>query len=464
MSINTSTNNQDFKEGISRLGKYFRNVIDLSQGVDKRSVIEEISLQKSMSGANSWMLMCSIVIASIGLDINSAAVIIGAMLISPLMSPILAIGLGVAINDKDMLKDALFQFSIALGIAIVTSTLYFVISPFGEITEQIEMRTEPTFLDIPIAFFGGIAGIVSIARKDISTSLPGVAIATALMPPLCVVGFGISEGEWEIAASSFYLFLLNIFFVSLATYVIVRFLNFPYKQYINEQERKKNVRYVSLISVLVIIPSFFIFFKVYDEFNLNLKLGHFIEDYIAEDRIYLDDYQLIHTDGKDQLILKVYGDKINKNEIPYLDKGLKKHGIENIEIVIISTSDVSLERMSNLEKNIAGVGALESKLAVIMAQQEEVKQKKINLKGLPSYMAMDSVEQAKSIVLLKTAFPEINSISLSYGIQSDSLNRSKKSHFAVVDWNDIEDHTEVDKDRLKSFLKKQFELEDIILK
>ena len=464
MSTETTANKEDLKEGFSRLGKYFRNLVDLSNGVDKRSVIDEISLKKSMSGANSWMLICSIVIASIGLDINSSVIIIGAMLISPLMSPILAIGLGVAINDKDMLKDALFHFSVAVGIAIVTSTVYFFISPFGELNEQIELRTAPTFLDIPIAFFGGIAGIVSIARKDISTSLPGVAIATALMPPLCVAGFGLSCGRWEIAASSFYLFLLNIFFVSLATYIIIRFLKFPYKKYLNENERKKNVQYVSIISILVIIPSFFIFFKVYNEFKTTHHLIQFIEEYIAEDRIYLDDYQLIKVDGKDQLVLKVYGDKINKSNLPELKKGLVSKGLEDIEITIISTADINLERMRKLEKNYAGVDALETKLTAVIEQQAEQKQQKINLAGLPSYMALDSIDQVKSVELIKMAFPQINSISLSYGIQSDSLNRSIKSHFAIVDWKDEEKTTTEGKVRLTKFLQKQFELENIVLR
>lgn len=458
---NETTNNTDLKDGISKLGKYFRNVIDLSQGVDKRSVIEEISLKKSMSGANSWMLMCSIVIASIGLDINSTAVIIGAMLISPLMSPILAIGLGVAINDTDMLKDALFQFSIAVGIAVITSTIYFMISPFGEMTEQISSRTEPTFLDIPIAFFGGIAGIVSIARKDISTSLPGVAIATALMPPLCVVGFGISCGQLDIAASSFYLFLLNIFFVSLATYIIVRFLNFPFKKYVDDVERKKNVRYIAGISILLIIPSFFIFFKVYNEFNTDRKLSQFITEYIAEDKIYLDDYQVIPTDGKDQLVLKVYGDKINRTAVPYLEKGLRSKGIDDIDIKIISTADINLDRMQQLEKNVAGVDELESRLESIIDQQMEREQQTIDLKGMPMYMAMDSIEQTKSIALLKAAFPNIKGISLSYGIETDSLNRSQKKNFAIVDWNDNDKTSKEEQQRLSDFIKTQFELDDL---
>jgi len=462
MSTDT-TNNNDLKDGISKLGKYFRNVIDLSQGVDKRSVIDEISLKKSMSGANSWMLMCSIVIASIGLDINSTAVIIGAMLISPLMSPILAIGLGVAINDKEMLKDALFQFSIAVGIAVITSTIYFMISPFGEMTDQISYRTKPTFLDIPIAFFGGIAGIVSIARKDISTSLPGVAIATALMPPLCVVGFGISCGQWNIAASSFYLFLLNIFFVSLSTYIIVRFLNFPFKKYVDEVERKKNVRYIAGISILLIIPSFFIFFKVYNEFNTERKLKQFITEYIAEDKIFLDDYQVLETEGKNQLVLKVYGDKINRNAVPSLEKGLRSKGIDDIDIKIISTADINLDRLQQLEKNVAGVNELESRIAII-DQQIEREQQTIDLKGMPVYMAMDSLEQTKSIELLKTAFPNIKEISLSYGILADSLNRNTKRNFAIINWIDESVVSPEEKRKLSNFIEKQFDLKKLELR
>jgi len=367
MTTESTNKNQDLREGISKLGKYFRNVIDLSQGVEKRSVIEEISIQKSMSGANSWMLMCSIVIASIGLDLNSAAVIIGAMLISPLMSPILA-------------------------------------------------------------------------------------------------GFGISCGRWDIAASSFYLFLLNIFFVSLATYIIVRFLNFPFRKYIDEAERKKNVRYIAGMSVLLIIPSFFIFFKVYNKLNTKNKLKSFVMKYIAEDKIYLDDYQLIHADGKDQLVLKVYGDKINSTGIPYLEKGLKSEGVENVEIKIISTADINLDRIHQLEKNIAGVDMLESKIESIIDQQVEKEQKATILEGLPRYMAIDSIERKKSIELLKTAFPNLNNISLSYGIQTDSINQLSKMHFAIADWKNVETVSESDKDRLKVFLQKQYDIKELRVK
>ncbi|NNE26740.1 MAG: DUF389 domain-containing protein [Saprospiraceae bacterium] len=183
-----NTNATEHKVNIVDIKDYFvkliNDFIDLSHGVDKWGTIREIKAKQSMSGANAWMLMCSIVIVSIGLNLNSQAVIIGAMLISPLMSPILGIGLGVAINDKAALYNALLHFGAAILIAIVFSTIYFWLTPLDAFTEEISARTAPTFLDVLIAIFGGIAGIISIARKDISTTLPGVAIATALMPPL----------------------------------------------------------------------------------------------------------------------------------------------------------------------------------------------------------------------------------------------------------------------------------------
>jgi uncharacterized hydrophobic protein (TIGR00271 family) len=164
------------------------------------------------------MLICSIVIASIGLSQNSQAVIIGAMFISPLMSPILGIGLSVGINDMETLKNSLLHFSIAIVIALLTSWIYFELTSFDDFTNEIKSRTAPTFLGILVAIFGGVAGIVSFARKDVSTTLPGVAIATALMPPLCVAGYALANSHWKMASKSFYLFFLNSFFVALSTY------------------------------------------------------------------------------------------------------------------------------------------------------------------------------------------------------------------------------------------------------
>ncbi|NNE28502.1 MAG: DUF389 domain-containing protein, partial [Saprospiraceae bacterium] len=165
------------------LKKFFKNLTELKSGLDREGTIVNIRNNMRMQGANSWMLMCSIVIASIGLDQNSQAVIIGAMLISPLMSPILGVGLSVGINDFSSLRVSMRHFGISIGIALFAATFYFLVTPFGEATEQIVARTAPTILDAAIALFGGIAGIISFSQKDKSNAIPGVAIATALMPP-----------------------------------------------------------------------------------------------------------------------------------------------------------------------------------------------------------------------------------------------------------------------------------------
>ena len=171
------------------------------------------------------------------------------------MAPILGIGLGVAINDRYSLFLAIQQFSIAILIAILTSTLYFLITPLGSLTAEIQARTAPTFLDELVAVFGGLAGIISISRKEPSSAIPGVAIATALMPPLCVTGFGIANGNWLIALNSFYLFFLNSFFIALTAFLIIRLLRFPLKERLDEQQGRRTRLIIILFSFSIVIPS-----------------------------------------------------------------------------------------------------------------------------------------------------------------------------------------------------------------
>ena len=237
---NTNLNIVDsFKKLLNDIWAFFYDLIDLKDGMDRKGTIQNIKDNKRMRGANAWLLMCSIMIASLGLDLNSPAVIIGAMLISPLMSPILGVGLGVGINDRETLYVSLQHFVIAIGIALFTSTFYFFFTPFGDLTDEIRARISPNTLDALVAFFGGIAGIISGSRIDKSNAIPGVAIATALMPPLCVTGYGIANGEWEIMSKSFYLFFLNATLVALATFLIVRFLRLPMKKYETIRDKKK---------------------------------------------------------------------------------------------------------------------------------------------------------------------------------------------------------------------------------
>ena len=415
--------------------QFWDKLIHLEDGVDRRSIIQEIKSKSHMSGPNAWMLICSIMIASIGLNMNSPAVIIGAMLISPLMSPILGMGLGVGINDQDLLKQCLRHFGVAVLIAVITSTIYFFLTPFKELTSEINARTTPTFLDVVIGFFGGIAGIVSIARKDISTTLPGVAIATALMPPLCVTGYGIATGEWLIASKSFYLFFLNTFFVSLATYFIIRYLNFPHRQFVNPKERRRNIVGVIFFSTIAIIPSLYIFTNMYKEFQTEQNLKSFIQNYIADDQIYLDEYTLLRSDSTSKLVMKVYGDEINSNKIPYYLEGLEASNIKNTEINIIPTSEIDIDRMHLLESKVSGVEKIASNLEIATRENEKMDKQIEFLENEMATLRMDSIEFTRMCNEFKILFPDLESISLANTQSFDFSDYNDKETIIILNWN-----------------------------
>lgn len=279
------TVNEAFKHLARSSSEWFKYFVNLKEGMDREGTIIAIKTNKRMRGANAWLLMCSIMIASLGLDLNSPAVIIGAMLISPLMSPILGIGLAVGINDRETLYISLRHFAIAMGIALVTSTIYFWISPLDQITDEIKGRTAPTILDVGVAIFGGLAGIISTSRKDKSNAIPGVAIATALMPPLCVTGFGIANGYTSIAVNSFYLFFLNSFAIAGTTYLIIRLLDFPFKSYVDPQEARRTRFRIVIFSMLLIIPSLFIFKNVWERLRYDENVRNFVDTYFPRDCI-----------------------------------------------------------------------------------------------------------------------------------------------------------------------------------
>ncbi|NJB84757.1 putative hydrophobic protein (TIGR00271 family) [Lewinella marina] len=244
--------------------QWFRDFMNLRVGSDREGAVLSITNGNIMRGSNAWMLVCSIMIASLGLNLNSGAVIIGAMLISPLMNPILGVGLSVGTNDRGMLEIALKNFSIAIAIALITSSIYFYFTPLDVFTSEMRSRTEPTLLDGLIAVFGGLAGIISVTRSDKTNAIPGVAIATALMPPLCVAGYGLtvgikSGGDFTIFWRAFYLFFLNSFFIAATAYVIIRLLRFPYRTYMTRRESRRSQIIIGLISVLMILPGYYIF-------------------------------------------------------------------------------------------------------------------------------------------------------------------------------------------------------------
>lgn len=280
---------------------FFDYWIDLKDDLDKEGTIINIQNNKRMRGANAWLLMCSIMVASLGLNLNSPAVIIGAMLISPLMSPILGIGLSIGINDRSALWIAIKHFSMSVAIALFTGIIYFSLTPLDEFTSEIAARTEPTFLDVLVAIFGGLAGIISGSRMDKSNAIPGVAIATALMPPLCVTGYGLANGEWTIAFNSFYLFFMNSTFIALTTYLLVTFMDFPKKKYETSKERARTRRILVAVAILMLTPSIWIFWQVVENVRERNRITEFVENKFP-DAIY----EINRTAKRDSFEVKIY--------------------------------------------------------------------------------------------------------------------------------------------------------------
>ncbi len=235
-------------------------LLDIRHDTDRESTLEAIKKDISFKGHNAWILIFSIFVASIGLNVSSTAVVIGAMLISPLMGPIVGVGLSVAINDVETLKKSFINLGVMVFLSVLTAYIYFLISPITEETPELIARTYPTILDVLVAIFGGLALIVAKTKRGtIASVIFGVAIATALMPPLCTVGYGLAIGNWAYAGGAIYLFSINAVFIALTTFVVSKLLNFPLVKYVNSKRRKRTAQISSTIAIIVMIPSIILF-------------------------------------------------------------------------------------------------------------------------------------------------------------------------------------------------------------
>ncbi|MEM9819824.1 MAG: DUF389 domain-containing protein [Bacteroidota bacterium] len=424
---------------LDRFLGFMSKLIDLKAGLDKEGSIVNIKNNKKMEGANAWLLMCSIMIASLGLDLNSPAVIIGAMLISPLMSPILGIGLAIGINDRNTFWISLRHFGMSIAIAIVTSTLYFSLTPFeGNETDEIIARTAPTLLDVLVAFFGGIAGIISGSRKDKSNAIPGVAIATALMPPLCVTGYGLANGNWEFMFNSFYLFFLNATFVAGATYLIVRLLDFPYTTIVNPEEGRRTRWILGAFGLLMILPSGLTLYSLLNRASQERVVIQFVKENF-EDAIYRIE-RIDHTDSIDIKLLT--GKYYKPDSVAYFQDLLAARGAKkfNLRFLQDAESREAIEDLRSSQQNYVKV--VEDSKRIQVNQEQKIKQLYAQMDSLNS----DTLLFRKLSREIKVLFPELESFSLSNSSNLADLNNDNRTNMPMlfVDWND-----ELDKARRK---------------
>ncbi|NPA67290.1 MAG: DUF389 domain-containing protein [Chlorobi bacterium] len=319
MSDNNEKKSEKTPESFfSYLLSFFNEIFSIREGTDRLRTIEFIQKDIEFKGRGIWILIASIFIASIGLNVNSTAVVIGAMLISPLMGPILGMGLSVGTNDWKTLKKSLKYFFISVIVSIITSAIYFMISPLKEASSELLARTQPTLLDVFIGIFGGMAGIIAVSGDEKSNVIPGVAIATALMPPLCTAGYGLATWQPDFFTGALYLFFINSVFISLTTFIAVKYLRFPQMNYVNPKKERRIKFYIFIFVVLVIIPSGQIFWNVIKESQFNRRAESFISENLGKYKP-----EIIYTQKK-------YNDTLSQIDIYFSNYVLSEAAIKDL--------------------------------------------------------------------------------------------------------------------------------------
>lgn len=269
------------KKGLAAQLKQLSQLLHIARDTDYAATLEAVRADIPFRGATAWVLICSIFIASIGLNTNSTAVVIGAMLIAPLMGPVLATGVSLAINDLDMLKQATQNFIVMVLLSVATATLYFLFFPLQQESSELLARTQPDIRDVFIAFFGGAALAIARTKKGtIASVIFGVAIATALMPPLCTIGYGIAVGNPSYALGALYLFFINATFIAFASFVVIKSLRFPMIHYADSKQRRRIARFVGFIALLVMIPAGITFVHALGENSFRKEANAFIDTHV----------------------------------------------------------------------------------------------------------------------------------------------------------------------------------------
>lgn len=402
-SLNSSISN-NAKGLLYSLISFFKGVLDFRKEADKDHTINSIKNDISIKGPNAWILICSILVASVGLNANSIPVVIGAMLISPLMGPILGFGLSIAINDLETLKKSLINFSVMVFLSVFTAYLFFSFFPLREESSELLSRTKPDIRDVLIAFFGGLSLIIAKTKKGtISPVIFGVAIATALMPPLCTVGYGLAVGKIEFAVGAMYLFIINSLYIVLSTFLIVKLLRFPLINYVNSSKRRLISRIVTIFSILMLIPAIYTFLGVLYKSKFNNSLKEFYE------------FELDGIKNKDYLIMnsKVEYDIGENNYIPWQDKlsviTFNSYGLEPVSKDIIAFLKTRVKKYPQL-----------SLTSIVFKQQEiendfkEQKRFLVELRKLDSLEISSKTKQIEQLENKLKEFEKVESLNVLY--------------------------------------------------
>ena len=417
----------------------------LPDKAEEAKTIEQISSGVTFHGANLWVLVFAVFIASLGLNVNSTAVIIGAMLISPLMGPIVGMGLGIGISDLALLKRSIKNYLVATGISVLTATLYFLITPLTEAQSELLARTSPTLYDVLIALCGGAAGILALSTRGSGNVIPGVAIATALMPPLCTAGYGLAMGEPSFFFGAFYLYFINTVFITLTTFVGVRMLRFKQKQFIDAARMITVKRYIIGIVVLTMLPAAYMTVQIIRQSVLENNSNRFVRNELAFKGTQIISQQF---DAKHKTLnIVAVGKIISKEEIAKAEKMLESYNLEDYKLHIIQglQSDSLLLANQQYSYSSGNTQASQQKLIEQVAQLGELEQQ---LNAYQQYATLTKEVRTE----LKAVCPSAKSISISRVTEAKTDTAASQEYvMAVV--NCSRALSNPDRQRLQEWLK-----------
>ncbi|MEO7530618.1 MAG: TIGR00341 family protein [Sediminibacterium sp.] len=415
---------------------------------DHHKVIEAIDSGIDFRGTNLWILIFAIFVASLGLNVNSTAVIIGAMLISPLMGPIMGIGLGMGINDLSLLRRAINNYLIATGVALATSTLFFLLSPLNDAHSEILARTAPNIYDVLIALSGGLAGILATASKQKGNVIPGVAIATALMPPLCTAGYGLATLQLSFFFGAFYLFIINTVFIALATFVTIRFLHFPLKHLQTNESETRAKRIVWVVVLITLLPSLYFGYTTVIE-NKFVKNGN---RFILSEANFNNDYLLSKKidAGKKEIQLVFGGKKITQPEIDSLKNKLKEYDL----------AGASLEVRQGFAYLADSKGENSEKLKQLGTALDSTEQQRVYLQTRMDSITVLQKLQIQVYAELKTQYPALKNVIIqNSNAAGDSLITAKK-YMVFLTLNRL---SSTEKEKVKKWLKVRLQQQELTL-
>ena len=386
---------------------YITELFDLRKSKENEE-LTVVSIRNGVifKGTNLWVLIFAIFIASLGLNVNSTAVIIGAMLISPLMGPIMGFGLAVGINDFELLKQSFRSYILTTFISVVTSTLYFSLTPLNEVQSELLARTTPNIYDVLIALFGGLAGIIALSTKDKGNVIPGAAIATALMPPLCTAGFGLATGNIFYFLGAFYLYFINSVFISLATFLGVRFMHFKRKAFVDKQREKMVKKYIIILVLVTICPAFYLTYGIVKSTFYTAAANSFIAKEFEFENTQVISRKISYDEKEIRVVL--VGNELSQPEIDKVHASLKHYKLEDTKLTIVQGMNSDNLDMSTLKAQVMEDFYKNSEER-LLKQQEEIANLQKELSNYSTYHQL-----SKQIVPeLRVLYPQVERISMS---------------------------------------------------